>query len=85
MLRRAESIPDRHSFGLTPVGLHHETSRFPIGYDEAVQGDTDNASPTPNAPFVPGNEDCNLFVRFSTPKTAIQNKPLLSFRRKTNA
>ena len=41
MLRRAESIPDRHSFDQTPVELHHETSRFPIGYDEAVQGDTD--------------------------------------------
>ncbi len=47
--------------------------------------ETPTANPEPNAPFVPGNEGGNLFVRFSIPKTAIQNKPLLSFRRKTNA
>ena len=64
MLRRAESIPDRHSFGQTPVELRHESSRFSIGYDEAVQGDTDNTNPELNAPFVPGNEGCNLFIRF---------------------
>lgn len=47
--------------------------------------ETPTANPEPNAPFVPGNEGLQLIRQILNPKITIQNKPLLSFRRKTNA